>query len=109
LLVAGGTRFLTCAAVNGDHAIGIASASNHFADMRDVMELGHCNFQFYDNAAGHYFSPAALLACRKWHPDFANCRSAKPVSQSPIPQSEVIASPWRYVRQRLPLEGGILS
>jgi hypothetical protein len=45
---------VTCAAVNGDHAIGIASASNHFADMRDVMELGHCNFQFYDNAAGHY-------------------------------------------------------
>jgi hypothetical protein len=35
------------------------------ADVRDTMGLGHCNFQFYDNAAGHYFSPAALLVCRR--------------------------------------------
>jgi hypothetical protein len=39
-----------------------------FADMRDITELGHCNFQFYDNAAGHYFSPAALLVCRRSDP-----------------------------------------
>ena len=46
----------------------IASVSNHFTDMHDITELGHCNFQFYDNAAGHYFSPAALLVCRELHP-----------------------------------------
>ena len=26
--------------------------------------LEDCNFQFDDNAAGHHFSPAALLGCR---------------------------------------------
>jgi hypothetical protein len=71
LLVAAGTRFrcknheISARVIaNGNHAAGIASASNHFTDMRDITELGHCNFQFYDNAAGHYFSPAALLVCR---------------------------------------------
>jgi hypothetical protein len=45
--------------------------------MRDIRELGHCNFQFYDNAAGHYFSPAALLVCRQWRSGFAKAKSRR--------------------------------
>jgi hypothetical protein len=68
LLVAAGNRF-RCKIVrfrrvngrDGNHGIGIAAASNHLLKMRDITELGHCNFQFYDDAARHYFSPAELL------------------------------------------------
>jgi hypothetical protein len=37
------------------------AASNHLRAHRDKTGLGHCNFQFYGNAAWHYFSLAALL------------------------------------------------
>jgi hypothetical protein len=37
-----------------------------FADRRDIWALGHFDFQFYDNAAGHYFSPAALLVLQRF-------------------------------------------
>jgi hypothetical protein len=53
-----------------------------FADRRDITGLGHCNFQFYDNAAGHYFSWAALLVCRPWHSGFAKARSRRQSTSS---------------------------
>jgi hypothetical protein len=59
--------------------------------LRDITELGHCNFQFYDNAAGHYFSPAALLVCRQSHQNFVKRRACPhtllaPGHLSPPPQ-----------------------
>jgi hypothetical protein len=31
------------------------------ANQRDTPSLGHCDYQFYGSAAGHYFSPVALF------------------------------------------------
>jgi hypothetical protein len=53
------------------------------ADVCDITGLGHCNFQFYDNAAGHYFSPATLLACRRWHPNFGKAKSRRQSTSTP--------------------------
>jgi hypothetical protein len=59
------TRFRTREPPN-DALSGIWSGCiEPFAGYRDKTGLGHCNFQFYGNAARHYFSPAALLVCRR--------------------------------------------
>lgn len=58
-------------------AVGDRGCIEPFAGSRDITELGHCNFQFYDNAAGHHFSPAALLVCPPVASEFL--RSTGPV------------------------------
>jgi hypothetical protein len=87
LLVAAGTRF-HCKIVrfrrvngrDGNHGIGIAAASNHLLKMRDITELGHCNFQFDGNAAGASFQPGGVVGLPPVASEFCEAPALVPLS-----------------------------
>jgi len=50
----------------GDHGNCDRDVSNQLPDLRDRKELGHCNFQFYGNAAGQLFQPGGVAGLPKF-------------------------------------------
>jgi hypothetical protein len=96
LLVAAGTRYRSkkitrFRGMNGrkwrSRVLGSACIEP-FAELRDITELGHCDFQFYGNAAGYHFSPAALLVCRQRYPGSTKCRAFRRERRLP-PQNDL--------------------
>jgi hypothetical protein len=80
-----------CSNRNGTRRL--ATALNYLQGSRDTTVLGHCNFQFYGNAAGQLFQFGGVVGSPSAASKFC----------------EMSAAVRRQVRQRLPLEDGMLS
>jgi hypothetical protein len=57
----------------GDHGNCDRDVSNQLPDLRDRKELGHCNFQFYGNAAGRLFQPGGAAGLPKFFAKHRAC------------------------------------